>query len=164
MLALPSESQVNPAPPAGKITIKLSTGETMTGTVAGVKDQSVNLVTEYGVVRVPISKLTEEARKQLNIAPENEVAALKNRITELEALVASIREENASLRKGASTATQPLDSPSPSQEKTGNTSAEGTLFRLSNSGKRHNTRCRYYNSAGRACTATDGVACKVCGG
>ena len=32
--------------------------------------------------------------------------------------------------------------------------------------KRHNRTCRYYGSTkdGRACGATDGVACKICGG
>jgi endonuclease YncB( thermonuclease family) len=33
------------------------------------------------------------------------------------------------------------------------------------SGKRHNSGCRWYEkSKGRACTATEGVACKICGG
>lgn len=33
------------------------------------------------------------------------------------------------------------------------------------SNKRHNSRCRYYqNSKGRACTAEEGIPCKICGG
>lgn len=33
------------------------------------------------------------------------------------------------------------------------------------SGKRHNSKCRYYqNSKGRLCGPNDGVACKICGG
>ena len=36
---------------------------------------------------------------------------------------------------------------------------------LSSTGKRHNSSCRYYKSSkGRPCGATDGVACKTCGG
>jgi hypothetical protein len=35
----------------------------------------------------------------------------------------------------------------------------------SSSGKRHNSSCRYYGTTkGRACSSTEGVACKVCGG
>jgi hypothetical protein len=34
-----------------------------------------------------------------------------------------------------------------------------------NSNKRHNSECRWYEkSKGRACTASEGVACKICGG
>ena len=34
-----------------------------------------------------------------------------------------------------------------------------------NSNKRHNSECRWYEkSKGRACTANEGVACKICGG
>jgi len=36
---------------------------------------------------------------------------------------------------------------------------------ISDSGKRHNSRCRYYhNCKGRAGGPTEGVACKICGG
>lgn len=36
-------------------------------------------------------------------------------------------------------------------------------FSLSGSGLRHNNRCRYFNAA-KACPATDGKPCKICGG
>lgn len=36
-------------------------------------------------------------------------------------------------------------------------------FSLSGSGLRHNNRCRYFNAA-KACAATDGKPCKICGG
>lgn len=35
---------------------------------------------------------------------------------------------------------------------------------LSAGGKRHNSRCRYFKGAGRACGKDDGVPCKICGG
>jgi hypothetical protein len=36
---------------------------------------------------------------------------------------------------------------------------------LSNSGKRHNKKCRYYNgSQGRPCGPGEGTPCKLCGG
>lgn len=163
VIALPCQAQERP-PTAEKTTIKLLSGEIMMGTVAGVKDQSVNLITDYGVIKVPIIKLSEETRKELKIAPENDATTLKNRITELEALVASLREENASLRKNAGASAQTLANPTTSQEKVTTPPTAGVEYRLSDSGKRHNSRCRFFNSAGRPCTANDGVACKVCGG
>jgi hypothetical protein len=36
-------------------------------------------------------------------------------------------------------------------------------FSLSGSGLRHNNRCRYFNAA-KACPATEGTPCKICGG
>ena len=36
-------------------------------------------------------------------------------------------------------------------------------FSLSGSGTCHNSRCRYFNAA-KACAATDGKPCKICGG
>jgi len=149
------------APSAENTTIKLTSGESMTGKIAGVNDDSLNLATEYGVVRIPVSKLTEESKKKLNLPEETDVAKLKARINELEGLVASLREENASLRKSgnpdASTPATPTAKAQP-QESTGIT------YRLSKSGKRHNSRCRYFKSTDEECTANDGVACKVCGG
>lgn len=45
------------------------------------------------------------------------------------------------------------------------TAPRGGSFWLSSTGKRHNASCRYYGSGkGRSCGASDGVACKVCGG
>jgi hypothetical protein len=37
--------------------------------------------------------------------------------------------------------------------------------RISDSGKRHNDKCRYFRTSNnRPCKSTEGVACKVCGG
>jgi hypothetical protein len=60
------------------------------------------------------------------------------------------------------------DPPAP---KTAPTASTGTpppaggaaQFSLSGSGLRHNIRCRYFNAA-KACAATDGKPCKICGG
>jgi len=41
----------------------------------------------------------------------------------------------------------------------------GGGYWLSTTGKRHNPSCRYYGSSkGRSCGASEGTACKVCGG
>jgi len=40
-----------------------------------------------------------------------------------------------------------------------------TGYWLSSTGKRHNAKCQFYKkSKGVPCNATDGVACKKCGG
>ena len=42
--------------------------------------------------------------------------------------------------------------------------SDALTYRLSKTGKRHNSKCRYYYSKGRSCSKDEGVACKVCGG
>ena len=163
LLALPVKAQEKPV----KIsTIKLVSGDTMTGKVAGIKDDFVNLITDYGVVKIPVAKISEESRKQLKVAPETETTTLRNRVTELEALVATLREENANFRKSGAGGKPPAKSPSKETAKTLATPGETTVltYKLSSSGKRHNSRCRYFKSAGEACSAADGEPCKVCGG
>jgi hypothetical protein len=164
MAALPLAAQEKAPPASEKTTIKLLSGETIAGKVAGIKDDSVSLATDYGVVRIPVSKITEESRKNLNIPEETDVGKLKNRITELEALVASLREENANLRK-SEIASPSKATPSPKEAaKPAPTGEAGLTYKLSTSGKRHNSRCRYFSSAGDGCGPNDGEPCKVCGG
>lgn len=159
--------------PSGRITLKLTGGDTLSGTPGPVKDGSVSMITDYGVVRVPVEKLSEESKAKLGITGDGDVAALRKRILELEALVERLRGENAELRKhGQTVPTEPSPSvrPAPAiRPSTGiSNSPEPTAatggYKLSTTGKRHNSRCRYYSSAGRACGPTEGVACKVCGG
>jgi hypothetical protein len=161
------------AVPSGRITLKLTGGDTLSGTPGPVKDGSVSIVTDYGVVRVPVEKLTEESKAKLGVTGDGDVAALRKRILELEALVERLREENAELRKLGQTAPavpspavrpNPAISPSTGTSKTPEPTAATGGYKLSSTGKRHNSRCRYYSSAGRACGPTEGAACKVCGG
>jgi hypothetical protein len=165
MAALSIAAEEKAPPVIEKTTIKLLSGETLVGKVAGIKDDSVSLATDYGVVRIPVSKITEESRKKLNIPEETDVAKLKTRIGELEALVASLREENANLRKSGTTGSPPQATPSPkSALKPAPTAETGVTYKLSKSGKRHNSRCRYFSSAGEQCGPNEGEPCKVCGG
>lgn len=159
--------------PEGKATLKLVSGDTMTGTVGPVRDGAVSLITEYGVVRVPVSKLSTESKKQLGISEATDAESLKRRVAELEALVSKLREENVALRQ-ASTQTpapavrQPFVSGVGGNATTAQraqvSSGSGGSYRISSTGKRHNARCRYYSSNGRAGSANEGVACKICGG
>lgn len=47
---------------SGRQTIKLVSGDTMTGTIGVVKDGSLSLITDYGPVRVPVDKLAPETK------------------------------------------------------------------------------------------------------
>jgi hypothetical protein len=157
-------------PAAGEVvTLNLVSGDTLTGTVSGIRDGEVSLATDYGVVRVPAEKLSGESKRLLGISPAasgGEVESLRTRVRELEALVARLREENAAMRRGAAPAgannqaapAAPQAAPAPAA------AGSATGFRLSSTGKRHNARCRYFSSNGRACGPSEGVACKVCGG
>jgi hypothetical protein len=156
----------NSPPASGKVTLKLITGETMTGTVGGVRDGSVSLITDYGPVRVPVEKLAEETKTKLGISDTVDVESLRVRVRELEDLVARLREENVNLRQAASTS-RPATAVQPATEagvRASPPAADGVKYRMSSSGKRHNSRCRYFSSQGRDCGPSDGVACKVCGG
>jgi len=159
---------VEPAATTGRQTIKLVSGDTMTGTVGAVRDGSLSLITEYGPVRIPVEKLSAETKTRLGVSAEADVEGLRARVRELEDLVVRLREENAGLRHGAtpvvptagggtSPGARPTSAPSAGDGGVGG-------YKISNTGKRHNSRCRYFNSAGRAGSATEGVACKVCGG
>lgn len=151
-----------------KSTIKLVSGEVMSGTVGAVKNGSLSLITEYGPVRIPLEKISPESKAKLGISGDAANAtALAARVRELEALVERLREENAMLRRaGASPAAvaPAVSRVTPASVASAENPVAGTGYRISSTGKRHNSRCRYYNSNGRAGTANEGVACKVCGG
>lgn len=151
------------------VKLALVGGDSITGTVSGVKDGEVSVITDYGVIRVPVTKLTEDSRKKLGISADANVAQLEKRVAELEALVERLRAENAQLRR------QPLPSPTPTQVQpltgggtnkiTPSQPAQAGGYWISSTGKRHNSRCRFYGSGkGHSGSATEGVACKVCGG
>lgn len=158
----PADAKLEP------VKLSLVGGDSITGTVSGVKDGNVSVITDYGVIRVPVAKLTDESRKRLGISADANVAQLEKRIAELEALVERLRAENAQLRR------QPAPTPAQIQPLTGgggtnkvtpNQPAQAGGYWISSTGKRHNARCRFYGtSKGRSGSATDGVACKVCGG
>ena len=159
-------SAVEPAATTGKQTIKLVGGDTMTGSIGAVRDGSLSLITDYGPVRIPVEKLSAETKTRLGISAEVDAEGLRARIRELEDLVVRLREENAGLRRGGALAAQPATGGTSSVARPTPTpsTGDGGGYKISNTGKRHNSRCRYFNSAGRAGSATEGVACKLCGG
>lgn len=161
---LPIAAQEKATTAPEKITVKLISGETLDGKVAGIKNDAVNLVTDYGVVSIPVSKINAESRRRLNIEEESDATKLKIRINELEELVESLREENAELRKKGRAATSNTSRTNEVNVESLHKVKSNVTYKLSKTGKRHNSRCRYYNSAGEPCEANDGEPCKVCGG
>jgi hypothetical protein len=150
------------------VKLSLVGGDSITGTVSGVKDGELSLITDYGVIRVPVTKLTDDSRKKLGISADANVAQLEKRIVELEALVERLRAENAQLRRQPApvpSTIQPLTGGGGTSKVTPNQPAQAGGYWISSTGKRHNARCRFFGtSKGRSGSATDGVACKVCGG
>lgn len=152
-----------------KSSIKLVSGDTITGIISGIKDGEVRVITDYGAIRIPIEKLSAESKKTLRVVESSEPEQLTKRIAELEDLVSRLREENAQLRKQGTVTPSPENTdPSvgvvkdvaPKQP-----AAEAGPYWISSTGKRHNNRCRYFGtSKGRAGGSSEGVACKVCGG
>jgi hypothetical protein len=115
--------------------------------------------------------------RPLAIAAPKADKAAASEIAELKKEVAALREENRRLRQlliqrvddqFAGPAEKPKAVPVPTPEEVaaaaGKKSASAAKYWLSSGGKRHNSKCRYFNGAGRACTKDEGVPCKICGG
>lgn len=150
------------------VKIGLVGGDSITGTVSGVKDGNVSVITDYGVIRVPVERLTDDSRKKLGVTVDANVVRLEKRVAELEALVERLRAENAQLRRQPTptpTQVQPLTGGGGTNKVTPSQPAQAGGYWISSTGKRHNSRCRFYaTSKGRSGSATEGVACKICGG
>jgi hypothetical protein len=144
----------------GAAELNLTDGSKLRGRVISTSATEITLLSDFGLVRVPISKLTPESQAGLSVATKPDVESLLRRIGELEARVAQLQQENDSLRR--SPATQQPQGASV-RSNTPQNSVEGTKYTVSSTGKRHNSRCRYFGS-GRPAGPNDGVPCKICGG
>lgn len=177
LFALPKFSSGQSEAPRKPTKLQLMDGDSITGGVSGVKDGSVSVITDYGVIRVPVLRLTETSRKELGISSTATVEQLQKRVNEQEALVERLRTENSDLRKqqvttpatpaapaaklqslvGGGGSAPPTAAPTPVPS--------GASYWVSTAGKRHNARCRYFGtSKGHSGSASEGIACKVCGG
>jgi hypothetical protein len=89
---------------------------------------------------------------------KKENAALKEENQRLRRLLAA-QPESKPVRPGVGSAAPANGAPSVQPV------AEAPAFWLSNTGKRHNPSCRYFQTAaGKPCGPNDGVPCKICGG
>ncbi|WP_009962601.1 hypothetical protein [Verrucomicrobium spinosum] len=156
----------------------LNDGSKIKGRVMSVTASEVTVMSDFGVLRLDLQKLTADTRAKLSETSKPDSAALLQRIVELEAKVSQLQQENEQLRRGAlavsTPARTPAYTPSPATgirslspgSGSGASSSEApaaSRWTISSTGKRHNSGCRYYGS-GRSCGPGDGVACKICGG
>jgi cell shape-determining protein MreC len=158
---------------AAPITLELSAGSVIKGDMISWNGQQAVVKTEFGSMTFRRDQLSQATIQKLELL-SGDPQKLLARIAELEATVESLRKDNAALRQQLqSTTTTQSVSPAPAISRevtpransfTSSASAPtGQSFTISSTGKRHNSRCRYYGS-GRPCGPTDGIACKVCGG
>ena len=147
--------------------IGLMDGSKIKGRVMSTTASEVTVMSDLGVFRIPLEKLTPESRQAITAGSKPDVDALLKRIAELEGKVSQLQQENEALRR------QVVASPTPTYRPSGASSfapsgsssqpTAGGSYTISSTGKRHNSGCRYFGS-GRSCGATDGIACKICGG
>lgn len=146
--------------------IDLMDGSKIKGRVVSTTSSEVTVMSDLGVFRIPLEKLTPESKLAITSGSKPDADALLRRIAELEAKVSQLQQENESLRR------QMVSTPAPSYRPSGansftpsspQPSSPGATHAISSTGKRHNSGCRYFGS-GRPCGANDGIACKVCGG
>lgn len=154
----------------GPSELLLNDGSKIKGRVMSVSATEVTVMADFGVLRIELAKLTPETRTKLTEANKPDTDALLRRITELEARVSQLQQENEQLRRQVATNTTPAPTyrPTPGVQSltpSGGSSpaTAGRQVSISSTGKRHNSGCRYY-AGGRPCGPTDGIACKLCGG
>lgn len=141
-------------------------GSRIKGRIMSSTASDVTVMSEFGVFRIPLEKLTPEARSLISESSKPDVDALLKRVAELEAKVSQLQQENEALRRQSVTTVTPTYRPSAlssSAASTTTTPSAGISHTISSTGKRHNSNCRYFGS-GRSCGSTDGIACKICGG
>lgn len=144
----------------------LTDGSQIKGRVMSATASEVTVMTEFGVLRLGLEKLTPESRAKVTEGAKPDVEALLKRVAELEAKILQLQQENEALRKQALATPPPtyqpplgvLPKPPGSIQQ-----PSGLSYTISSTGKRHNSNCRYFGT-GRSCGATEGVACKICGG
>jgi hypothetical protein len=154
------------------ITLELSAGSVIKGDLVSWNGQQAVVKAEFGSMTFKRDQLNLATIQRLELL-SGDPQKLLARISELEATVESLRKDNAALRQQLQTAatSQSLPPAAISREAppratsfTSSASAPTNLsYTISSTGKRHNSRCRYYGS-GRPCGPTDGIACKICGG
>jgi len=146
--------------------LSLLDGSKIKGRIMTTTASEVTVMSDFGVLRLPLDKLTAESRAKVGEGAKPDTEAMARRIAELEAKVAQLQNENEALRTQRVAAPTPTYKPSGVNSLSSGANSAVTASQnhsLSSTGKRHNSGCRYFGS-GRACGPTDGVACKICGG
>jgi len=158
---------------AAQVTLELKSGSTIKGELLKWDGEQATIKTDFGEFTLAKSQLSDQALSEL-AASTGDASALKAKITELQAMVESLRRDNAALRDQlAGAVTRPAAPPVVPSIPSGaagfaapvSAAPAGGGYWISSTGKRHNANCRYYQtSKGRPGSPGEGVACKVCGG
>lgn len=154
----------------GRISLQLSDGTVVKGRVLSQTNEDVTIDSTIGTVTVKKAQLTTDSLRQLAPIATDELSALRERIAQLEKIVAALQDENQALRvslaqQPSAVPVTPSAGPTAAASRAPTTQAQGLQYWLSSTGKRHNSNCRYFGVGnGHACSAQDGVACKICGG
>jgi hypothetical protein len=145
--------------------LKLNDGSVIKGEISPASPTATEVVvtTEFGVIRVPVDKISPESRKAAGVGQPLSAAQYEARISQLEAKVRDLEAENANLRRATTAAPTARPQQFLTQPTQGADSSSGLSYSRSSTGKRHNSRCRYY-TPGSPCGPSDGVPCKICGG
>jgi hypothetical protein len=153
------------------ITLELSGGSVIKGDLVSWNGQQAVVKAEFGSLTFKREQLSQGTVQRLDLL-SGDPQKLAARIVELEATVESLRKDNAALRQQLQAATAaPLAPPASAPtmpvraiSSTASTTAQsGLSYTISSTGKRHNSRCRYYGS-GRPAGPNEGIPCKICGG
>ena len=155
------------------VTLELTGGSVIKGDLVSWSGQQAVVKAEVGSMTFRRDQLSQASIQRLELLSEDPQKLLE-RISELEATVESLRKDNAALRQQLQSHTT-KQSASPASAMGGGTERSANSFTssvsaptdlsytISSTGKRHNSRYRYYGS-GRPCGPTDGIPCKICGG
>jgi hypothetical protein len=154
----------------GRVSLQLADGTVVKGRVLSQTDDEVTLDSTIGILTVKKVQLTSDSLQQVMPVAKDELSALRERVTQLEKIVAALQEENQALRATfaqqsgvASTASVAAEPTATSRTPT--TQTQTLKYWMSSTGKRHNSNCRYFGVGnGHPCSAQEGVACKICGG
>jgi hypothetical protein len=151
------------------ITLELLSGSVIKGDLVSWNGQQAAVKAEFGSLTFKREQLSPGALQRLDLL-SGDPQKLAARIVELEATVESLRKDNAALRQQLQAATAARSAPpAPTMpvraiSSTASTTAQsGLSYTISSTGKRHNSRCRYYGS-GRPAGPNEGIPCKICGG
>jgi hypothetical protein len=159
---------------SAQITLELSGGSVIKGDLVSWNGQQAVVKAEFGSLTFRRDQLSQATLQRLELL-SGDPQKLAARIAELEATVESLRKDNAALRQQLQAAAAiarpvpPPPAPAPTEAArsiapASNVSSQtGLSYTISSTGKRHNSRCRYYGS-GRPAGPNEGIPCKICGG
>jgi cell division protein FtsB len=168
---------------AAPFTLELTGGSVINGDLVSWNGQQVVVKAEFGSLTFKREQLSQATLQRLDLL-SGDPQKLVARIAELEATVDSLRKDNAALRqqlqalnqqllvlkqrleaatRSQSTAAAVREAPTSANSFTSTSAQTGLSYTISSTGKRHNSRCRYYGS-GRPAGPNEGIPCKICGG